>query len=725
MARLINCYNEGSEFGSEDAEELSYFLSQNDNTDELPKGEKRWPIVYGFSHLRQNLLNWYPFSPGADILEVGAGCGALTGFFCEKGAYVAAVEQSPACTEIIFKRNKKRDNLDVYAGDIFTVDFDRKFDYIVVIGSLAYASLVSKAKDPYSDFLTRLKYLLKPDGHILLAISNRFGLRYFAGAREDHTSRFFDGINGYSADSNVRTFTKHELEQLLDKNGLCSRRFYYPLPDYKFPSCIYTDESIGNFDSWMDLGTLDYQRYELFNEIDVMHSLAAEGVLDKFANSFLVDATLGGIRPDDSVILAKLSAARKPQYRIATIIRKTGGKKMADKIPLNEACKPHLQRMADNFKKYGSLHGVPLVPCRIEKDGAAVFDFASGKKYSDLIASALENGVDALWPLLDGYRERIFKDAEQRDYYTEEFAETFGTERCERELLSVCPANIDFIFDNIVVGENGELTAVDYEWVADFAVPADYIFWRSIFISDVFKLKDDLKDAIFTHYGITDEMRKTFYSWEIAFSTNKIGSITLEGKSNIKLDINDVDPATQQCRISAGVTFDTGNGFDMKKTARQNLGFLDEPNVMKILVGPGVRSARFDPAEGIACQCQIVSVKCAGNVLHATPLNAAASRDGVDFFLTLDPVYIIDGEFAEGSMLEIRYIVSRLDPSAADIAINALRQKISALEAEKRELESKLERLQISYDTVVNSKSWKLTAPLRKCKSAISAAHKS
>ncbi len=716
MARLIADFSLGEEeYGDGGFEtELLDIVSNNEDLEPVLKTEKRWPIVYQLSHLRQNLLNWYPFKKDADILEVGAGCGALTGFLCGKAAHVTAVELASRRAEINYRRNRGRDNLDIYVGDIFKIDLKQKFDYVTVIGFLEYAAFLSQAKDPYSEFLSRIKSFLKPGGHILLAIENRFGLRYFAGAREDHTARFFDGINGYCDDNKIRTFTKAELEKLLNSNELGAQRFYYPLPDYKFPSCVYTDESIGGFDRWMDLGTLDNQRFELFSEIGVMRDFASEGVLDKFANSFIVDAAADGTELENSILMAKLSATRNKQYRIATVIKQIDGEKVVEKVPLDQECLPHLRQMADNYANMGSLHGIKLVPCHTAADGRAVFDFAKGEKFSSLISRELsDKGTDALWPLLDCYRKKIFDGAKKVDFYTEEFQNDFGTVRCEGELLCVSPANIDLTFDNLVLNDDGSMTAVDYEWIANFAIPSEYIFWRSVFFTDVFVTKDALKEKIFEHYKITKAMRGAFYSWEIAFSTNKIGNASIEGKANIKLDLNYIDPQTLHGEVITNIAFDTGKGFDMENTVSRSICRLGQPCTIKVPLGKGVKSIRFDPIEGFACQCHINSVKCKAGLLGIRPLNSVASDEGSDFFLTRDPVYIIDCDFTNQDSIEISFTVSELDPSLADLAIsksaNVCRAKFEQLDARNNEL-------QRFHDSVINSRSWKLTAPIRKFK---------
>lgn len=712
MTKLITDFYRGeTEYSDGDIEaELLSIATELDSFDDLLEKDSRWPVIYHLSHLRQNILNWYPFKKDAEVLEVGAGCGAITSLLCERAAHVTSVELTLRRAQINYQRNRSCDNLDIYAGDIFKVDFDRKFDYVTSIGVLEYAAFMSKEKDPYSAFLKRLAGFLKPDGHLLVAIENRFGLKYFAGAREDHTARFFDGVNGYSSGARVRTFTKGELERLLDSNSFSSHRFYYPLPDYKFPDSVYTDESIGGFDGFMDLGVHDNQRYELFDELSVMRGLSGEGVLDRFSNSFFIDAAFAGTQLDTSVLEAKLSAARKPQYRIATLIKAGEKEKTVEKVPLNPACKRHLERMAENYEKYGSLHGIPLVNCRLAPDGRAVFDFARGELFSSVIERAYDgSGVESIWPLIDSYREKLLGGAKKCDgLYSERFCSFFGNERCGDGLLCVDPADIDLTFDNLTVDEGGKMTAVDYEWIMDFPVPVDYIFWRAVRYSDFFKSHGELASEIMRHYGVTEEMCETFYGWEVAFSTEKIGGRSPAVIPGTELDLNLIDPKEMIEQTVSTASFDTGAGFE-PETAVTAVGRMGEPCTFAVPLPEGVRAVRFDPAEGFPCRCRILSAAADKGPVAVRPLNSVASDPECDMFLTLDPVYGVNGDFSKAKTLSITFEVDKLDPSEADVAL-------SRTFAHQRDLETENLELRRSLDKLVNSKSWKLTAPIRRCR---------
>ena len=75
--------------------------------------------------------------------------------------------------------------------------FDKKFDYITLIGVLEYQDSYTETPNPYRDFLINIKRLLKPDGKLLIAIENQYGLKYWCGTPEDHVGIPFESINQY------------------------------------------------------------------------------------------------------------------------------------------------------------------------------------------------------------------------------------------------------------------------------------------------------------------------------------------------------------------------------------------------------------------------------------------------------------------------------------------------------------------------------------------------
>jgi len=201
-------------------DELLNLVTNNSDVMEILAAEKRWPILYHLSPVRQNILEWYPFREGAEVLEVGSGCGAITGVLCRKAGQVTCIELSKRRSLININRNKEYSNLEIMVGNFNDIRLDKKYDYITLIGVMEYAGYYTSSESPFVSFLENIKKMLKPDGKLLIAIENKFGLKYWAGAREDHTGVYFDGIEGYHAtESQVRTFSKDELTKIIRDAG--------------------------------------------------------------------------------------------------------------------------------------------------------------------------------------------------------------------------------------------------------------------------------------------------------------------------------------------------------------------------------------------------------------------------------------------------------------------------------------------------------------------------
>ncbi|GFN32795.1 class I SAM-dependent methyltransferase [Paenibacillus xylaniclasticus] len=277
--------------GDVEDEILSIVQNNDDFTDILNKDD-RWPILYHLSPRRRNLLEWYPFRAEGSVLEIGAGCGALTGLLCEKLSQVTVVELSKRRAEIIANRHRDFQHLKIMVGNLNDMDFGQSFDYVTLIGVLEYAGKFTDSQTPYLDFLRKIVEPLREGGTLLIAIENKYGLKYWNGCREDHTGRFFDGLEGYRnfPGEGVATFSKMELSELLEAAGLAVVDFYYPHPDYKLPVHIYSDEVVPSLGAIArEASNYDMDRLTLFNEEQVLNGLVTNGQFGFFANSFLVE----------------------------------------------------------------------------------------------------------------------------------------------------------------------------------------------------------------------------------------------------------------------------------------------------------------------------------------------------------------------------------------------------------------------------------------------------
>ena len=93
-----------------------------------------WPTTYHLHPTRANLLR--PFSQllKARVLEIGAGCGALTRYIGECGGQLLALEGSPRRASIAAARTRDLANVVVVAEDFNTFDVgSEKFDVFTLV----------------------------------------------------------------------------------------------------------------------------------------------------------------------------------------------------------------------------------------------------------------------------------------------------------------------------------------------------------------------------------------------------------------------------------------------------------------------------------------------------------------------------------------------------------------------------------------------------------------
>lgn len=315
----------------------------------------RWPVFYHITPIRKNILNWYPFKKDSSVLEVGAGMGAITGILCDKVKQVTAVELSKQRASATEKRCKNKENLELIVGNFNDIQYNQKFDYITLIGVLEYASLYTNTQKPYQDFLVKIKSLLKEDGKLLIAIENQYGMKYFSGVAEDHTGKIYDGITGYENKKGIRTFGKEELKEILKKSGFAYTKFYYPMPDYKLPNIIFSDEylpneqTIQNYTPYLsnENASVEYDEKQAY--LDIIKNKK----FDFFANSFFVEASLQEFDTKvdlEKQELVKIDEAMKQFYQKHYKIGKTNENTEKEKqlSEENQKLKEELNAMANS-----------------------------------------------------------------------------------------------------------------------------------------------------------------------------------------------------------------------------------------------------------------------------------------------------------------------------------------------------------------------------------------
>lgn len=262
-------------------EELNQVIAQRNS----------WPILYHFSHIRQNIVDWLPIRECDHVLEIGSGCGAITGALARKAEKVTCIELSKMRSSINAYRNQQYDNVEIMVGNFQDIEknLEESYDYITLIGVFEYSEGYIGTEKPYAEMLRRVTSHLKPHGKLVIAIENRLGLKYWAGCTEDHVGKYFEGLEGYPETNGVKTFSRTELKKLIEEAGDFQTTFYYPYPDYKFTMTIYSDNYLPKKGELKEnFLNYDRRRIQLFQETRVYDSLIDSELFQEFSNSFLL-----------------------------------------------------------------------------------------------------------------------------------------------------------------------------------------------------------------------------------------------------------------------------------------------------------------------------------------------------------------------------------------------------------------------------------------------------
>ena len=729
------------------------------------KNVEDYAVAYHLSSVRENILNWYPFEKNSSVLEIGSGCGAITGMLCEKVAKVVSVELSKRRATINYIRHKDYDNLEIIVGNLNEMNFDTNFDYIVLNGVFEYAMSFTEGSNPYQDFLMKIKSHLNTKGKVLIAIENRLGLKYFAGASEDHTKSHFIGLNNYKGVNSVRTFSKSELETLLNKAGLINYKFYYPYPDYKFPTEIFTDDSIDNMNYGNIITNYEEDRLKLFEQSNVFKALSNEGVISSFANSFLVEASSVSFSDVLDIIYVKLSGERKLQYSIATIICKKDNKKMVLKQPLNKNALLHIKQIKENTFIENDYYSV--LKDKSTNDDLLVFDYLDYDTFDKILYKAvLENDTSNIKLLLDLYCNTFFPETvivNESDIYCDEFRNLFGNSQMHRKegISCVKPANVDLIFDNIFIDENDRLFVIDCEWVYDLYVPSSFVIWRAI--NEFYNKHIDIVNCIninqiFEWTNINVDEIQVFRDWANYFADIYIGAGLLSKLNKNELEVS-VDRVANDIlltkKIDSKLYIDIGQGYSEDTTIISYCNLNSDSNKFNISYDISgysfVKGLRWDPSDH-PCECSNIQI-FVDNEETKYSTNCNENSNNCQKFFFDDAQYtikmnsntakkvVIQGYFEHISDIEaIRYLNNlnsnniflyekaevqksflvdllckkETELNKKDRKLKIITNELNDAYTEIKDYKKSLESLNAAQHELYNSVSWKITSPIRK-----------
>lgn len=453
-------YSDSDQAENEILEILQSVDDKSCDSRELEAKIHNWPTRYHFSVLRSNIIRSLDFiDKNSRILEIGAGCGAVTRYLGENFASVDAIEGSYRRACITHERCRDLDNVRVFCSPLQNIKFNKEYDVVLLIGVLEWAPLFfpgDNAEDACQSMLKHAGSARKENGLIVVAIENKLGLKYWSGCREDHSGGFFDSIHGYPRDKTPVTFSRKELIKLITSSGFVTPRFYYPFPDYKLANTVLQEVEAPEkyfLHNWLTEPFEDYfgNRHYNFHEGLAVRSLSNAGLLYEFANSFVAIASSDIDKNSDNSWIARRYSnfGRIPAFKAITELRYEDS---------NGKLKIYKKKLSKDSTAGGAL-----------KQNISNSEWIPGDLLQFEIFESLfkENPMDNLLNLLKKYHHNLLHEFSQGDNDAE------GYPLLKENALDYVPFNI--------VNDKGNYLPIDLEWIADNRIPVDYMLFRVLF----------------------------------------------------------------------------------------------------------------------------------------------------------------------------------------------------------------------------------------------------
>lgn len=611
----------------------------------------KWPVLYHLSPLRENIVDWIPMDKSAKVLEVGSGCGAITGKLSEKAGEVTCIDLSKKRSLINAYRHQDADNVTIHVGNFKDIEpeLPDDFDYICFIGVFEYGQSYTGTAHPYEDLLKMMLKHLHTNGRIIIAIENKLGLKYFAGCREDHLGTYFSGIEDYAGGGGVRTFSRNRLEQIFRACGVDNYSFYYPYPDYKFMNSIFSDARLPKQGELSDnKRNFDRDRMLLFDEKQAFDGIIKDGLFPVFSNSYA--AVIG---EGFELEYAKYSNDRSAEYAVRTEISTDAeGNRKVKKHALFYEAAEHIRNMEtayiDLSRRFAGSK-INVNKCRLCEDGrTAEFEYIEGPTLEEILDACLEQeDIDKFHVLFNEYLERIsyHEDIPASDYDLI-FANIIITP--EEGAVSAGRGTADRMTAEDV--KASAWTVIDYEWTFGKPMAAREIAFRAVYC---YLLENEKRnklnlDTILDTLGITEQEAQELREQEMGFQkfvTGKHKSMA-EMRESIGCKIMEplkwvhkFDDSTARERIQ--IYEDRGAGYKEEASYFVKDAYEGENTIRLALEADGdVSMLRIDPAMDF-CAVRIKELLFNGEPVELNKkyivTNGKTLKDGSYVFATEDP----------------------------------------------------------------------------------------
>lgn len=235
-------------------------------------------------------------------------------------------------------------------------------------------------------------------------------------------------------------------------------------------------------------------------------------------------------------LFAKYNRERLPKFQTVTkIVELANGQQKAIKQALMPEAQGHIAEIYANYARLIAKYPqIKLVPPTLEDANTVTFPMADGISLENLLKQALDSqDKSAFFALLDkfvAYVDSFVTERQVKFVPCDKFKQVFGEWTLDEPQDLIEIANVDMIFGNLFVADDGSITQIDYEWVFECAVPKIFVLWRAFnvfayFMSlHIYKFTSLLE--VFESYNISNHDNKQWLSMDLSWQAYIRGKTT-------------------------------------------------------------------------------------------------------------------------------------------------------------------------------------------------------
>lgn len=398
-----------------------------------------------FTDLKRNIISWYPIKENQTVLQIG-----------EDAQIFQELKNKTENVMVVDEKNLQDDS--------------KKYDFIIWIGTFEKL----KTEKEMIDLLKFAKKTKTENGKILLAMQNKFGMKYWAGEKVNGNAKQYETI--ISSSENCWSLPK--IKNCL--NGLKLKfKFYYPLPDYQKTNVIYTDEFMPTNDS-IDARNLDVfegDNRATFSEREAYKQLLNEekSLFPFFSNAFFIE--ISEEENFEDIKYVSFGINRKKKYRLRTMVNKN----YVYKTAYDKEAMTHIQKMANNIEILKRCK----INCldKVENDVIVSYYLKEAESFDAVLMRSYQTeGLEGIIEKINQYKTQILDklliDKLDLNQTVFEKYEIFLPQSLKEKLHFTKNGLYDLIFQNCLV-QNNELFIYDQEWYEE-NVPIEFILYRAI-----------------------------------------------------------------------------------------------------------------------------------------------------------------------------------------------------------------------------------------------------